>query len=130
MKKCLNCNEEFNGRSDRIFCSPYCKSNYHYQQRKEKEDSLYVKITKQLRLNRKILKEYNKAGKSTVRKQVLIDAGFNPKIFTHYWKNSKNQVYLFCFEFGFMELKENGKSKYVLVQWQEYMNRGTHALGL
>jgi hypothetical protein len=30
-------------------------------------------------------------------------------------------VYLFCYEYGFMKQQENGKSKYVLVQWQPYM---------
>jgi len=32
---------------------------------------------------------------------VLIDQGFNPKFFTHYWKNNKGDVYLFCYEYGF-----------------------------
>lgn len=57
-----------------------------------------------------------------VRKDALIEDGFNPKFFTHYWKNQKGDVYLFCFEFGFLEKKEEEKNKYVLVQWQEYMN--------
>jgi len=30
---------------------------------------------------------------------------------------------LFCFEFNFLELKENRKSKYILVQWQPNMNQ-------
>jgi hypothetical protein len=47
--------------------------------------------------------------------------GFNPKYFTHYWKNKKGNVYLFCYEFGFLETQEQNKKKYVLVQWQDYM---------
>ena len=87
----------------------------------EKEDNLFKKIDKQLRLNRRLLKIFNKAGKSTVRKEELLKAGFNPKYFTHYWKNQKGDVYLFCYEYGFLEKNENNKSKYVLVQWQDYM---------
>ena len=49
-------------------------------------------------------------------------AGFNPKYFTHYWKNQKGDVYLFCYEFGFLKRTENGKAKYILVEWQKYMN--------
>lgn len=52
---------------------------------------------------------------------MLINEGFNPKYFTHYWKNQKGAVYLFCYEFGFLERKEHNKVKYVLIQWQEYM---------
>lgn len=121
MKKCLNCGESFKGRSDKIFCTIYCKSSYHYQKDLEKDSNLFRKIDKQLKLNRRLLKSYNKAGKSVVRKQKLLDVGFNPKYFTHYWKNQKGDVYLFCYEFGFLEKKEQGKAKYVLVQWQDYM---------
>jgi hypothetical protein len=88
----------------------------------DNQDSLYRQIDKQLKTNRRILKEYNKAGKATVRKTVLLNVGFDPKYFTHYWKNKKGDVYLFCYEYGFLKKTENGKDKYVLVQWQDYMN--------
>ena len=123
MKKCPNCNEDFDGRSDKKFCSPYCKSSYHYQKTKESEQSLFKSIDTQLKLNRRLLKAYNKAGKSVVRKQELIKEGFNPKFFTHYWKNQKEDVYLFCYEYGFFKKQEKGKSRYVLVKWQDYMGR-------
>ncbi len=120
---CLNCKEGLKGRVGKKFCSPYCRSNYHYQNNKEKENTLFKKIDIQLKLNRKLLKNFNKAGKSVVRKEVLVSAGFNGNYFTHYWKNQKGDVYLFCYEFGFLERKENGKAKYVLVQWQNYMEK-------
>ena len=121
MKACLNCGEKLKGREGKIYCSPYCRSNYHYQKNKDKETTLFKSIDKQLKTNRRLLKNYNKAGKSVVRKESLHQAGFNPKYFTHYWKNQKGDVYLFCYEFGFLEKQESGKSKYVLVQWQDYM---------
>lgn len=121
MKKCPNCNEDVKGRSDKIFCTSYCKSSYHYQESLDKEESLFKSIDKQLKLNRRLLRKYNKAGKAIVRKESLINEGFSPKYSTHYWKNKKGDVYLFCYEFGFLEKKENGRSKYVLVQWQDYM---------
>ncbi len=62
-----------------------------------------------MRLNRKLLKEYNKAGKSVVRSKVLLDFGFDPNFFTHYWKNQKGEVYLFVYEYGFFE--KNGERK-------------------
>ncbi|MCP4456744.1 MAG: hypothetical protein GY816_01755 [Cytophagales bacterium] len=122
-RKCLDCNKEIEGRIDKKFCSEYCKSAYHYKKNQVKEKSLYSEIDWQLKLNRRILKNFNRAGKATVRKQVLLTTGFNPKYFTHYWKNGKGQVYLFCYEYGFLALKEGQKDNYVLVQWQPYMDK-------
>lgn len=122
-KYCLDCRAPLEGRSDKKFCSEYCKSSYHYKKNRENEDSLYRKIDKQLKKNRKILKKYNKAGKSMVRKDVLIKAGFDSSYFTHYWKNNKGNVYLFCYEYGFLETIDNNKAKYLLIQWQPYMHK-------
>ncbi|MBN8702176.1 MAG: hypothetical protein J0M08_03870 [Bacteroidetes bacterium] len=119
---CLNCNDALEGRIDKKYCSDYCKSNHNYEKNKLKESSLFKKIDLQLKLNRRLLRDFNKAGKSTVRAEKIMEAGFNPKYFTHYWKNQKGDVYLFCFEYGFLKRMENGKAKYILVEWQSYMN--------
>jgi len=57
-----------------------------------------------------------------VRKETLLAEGFNPKNFTGYWKAKNGNLYMFCYEYGFMQSTEKGKDKYVLVQWQNYMN--------
>ncbi len=112
-RRCLECNELIKGRSDKKYCSVYCKSSYHYRKNLERDDNMFVLIDKILKKNRRILKEFNKAGKSIVRKDVLLEEGFNPKYFTHYWKGKSNNLYLFCYEYGFMEKTENNKAKYV-----------------
>jgi len=122
MIQCLYCKSEIKGRKDKKFCDSYCKSAYHYAQNRDKEETLFKKIDKQLKKNRKILKGFNKAGLVTIRKEKLLKEDFDPKYFTHYWKNSKGQVYLFCYEYGFLELKGNGKMRYLLVIWQPYMD--------
>ena len=122
MRECVECEEEISGRVDKIFCTPYCKSNFHYKKNLQKEKGLFVTIDKQLKLNRRLLNHFNKAGKAVIREDELLKVGFNPKYFTHYWKNQKGDVYLFCYEYGYLEKQEHGKSKYVLVQWQAYMN--------
>ena len=118
---CKNCKKELIGRSDKKFCDNYCKSQFHYELQKT-NDSFYQKVDIQLKLNRKILKNYNRAGKATVRSQTLILLGFNPKFFTHFWKNKKGDVYLFVYEYGFLKRKENTIEKYILIQWQDYMS--------
>jgi len=120
---CLYCKEELTGRTDKKYCNLHCKSAYQYQQAKEQPERFYNKVENQLKLNRKILKEYNKGGKVTVRAEVIHKLGFNANFFTHFWKNQKGEVYLFVYEYGFMKLKESTSEKYILIQWQDYMNR-------
>ena len=122
VKHCLACNKELVGRSDKRFCDIHCKSAYHYKKSVEETPKFFYMVDKQLRVNRKILKQYNKAGKATVRCKKLLNEGFNPKFFTHYWKNQKGDVYLFVYEYGFLKRIENNVEKYILIQWQEYMN--------
>ena len=124
MKLCPICDAKIIGRADKTFCSLKCKSAYQYAQRKHNDD-LFFKIDKQLKTNRKLLKTYNKAGLATIRKELLLKEGFNPKYFTHYWKTKKGDLYLFCYEYGFLEHHNNGKKKYTLITWQSYMERNT-----
>jgi len=118
---CLYCKTKLEGRKDKKFCSPYCKSSFHYEKNKDNENSRYEVVKNKLHLNRKLLKKYNKSGLSQIRKEQLINEGFDPNYFTNYWKNYKGQVYLFCYEFGFLEVKNSNPLKYVLITWQSYM---------
>ncbi len=121
--ECLYCKKELVGRTDKKYCNLHCKSAYQYQQAKEQPERFYNKVDNQLKLNRKILKGYNKGGKVTVRAALLKEKGFDDNFFTHYWKNKKNEVYLFVYEYGFLKIKENNLKKYVLVIWQDYMEK-------
>lgn len=120
-KLCPPCQNEVVGRRDKIFCSPACKSSFQYEQRLEQE-AFFFEVDRQLKKNRSILKRHNQVGKTTLRKEVLLAEGFNPRFFTHYWKNHQGDVYLFCYEYGFLSRQEQEKDKYVLVTWQPYMN--------
>ena len=120
MKICPVCGKKLQGRIDKIYCTPKCKNVAQYEKRIVNEQ-FYLFVDKQLKTNRKVLKRYNQSGFTTLRKEVLMKEGFNPKYFTHYWKNKKGQVYLFCYDYGFLDLKESGKEKYLIVEWQDYM---------
>ena len=120
---CLSCNKLLKGRIDKKFCDPFCKSAYHYKRAQEEAPKFYNKVDNQLKLNRRILKEYNKAGKATIRAEILLDKGFDPNFFTHYWKNNKGDVYLFVYEYGFLKKKEHNRDKFVLILWQDYMHK-------
>ncbi len=125
-QECLYCNNKLVGRTDKKYCNLHCKSAYQYKRSKQEPERFYNKVDNQLKLNRKLLKEFNKGGKVTVRSSVLLELGFDPKFFTHYWKNQKGEVYLFVYEYGFLKKTDYGKDKYVLVIWQDYMERPGH----
>jgi len=120
-KRCPECNIEVKGRSDKKFCSAKCKSIHQYENVRKKE-VFYLMVDKQLKKNRRLLKKYNKSGYTTIRSKELLNDGFNPKYFTHYWKTKKGDVYLFCYDFGFLNMNKNGVQKYLIVEWQDYMN--------
>jgi hypothetical protein len=121
MKTCPSCNESFEGRKNKTFCSLYCKSAFNYDKDKNKPLTRFGMVDKQLRLNRKILAKFNQAGKSTIRKQKILDEGFDPRCITGWWKNKKGETYLFCYDHGFIARTENAREKYVLIKWQDYM---------
>lgn len=122
-KTCLFCENELVGRTDKKFCDSQCKSAYQYKQSKEQPQRFYNQVDNQLKENRKILKEFNKGGKVTIRSEILKEKGFNPNFFTHYWKNAKGEVYLFVYEFGFLKTTEHNIEKYILIKWQNYMKK-------
>jgi hypothetical protein len=122
LKKCLACDRDLQGRSDKLFCDAHCKSSYHYKKSLEETPKFFNRVDNQLKKNRRILKAFNKAGKATVRTNKLIELGFDPNFFTHYWKNKKGDVYLFVYEFGFLRREEHSVKKYILIQWQNFMD--------
>jgi len=122
-KTCLSCKKTLEGRSDKKFCDNHCKSAYHYKISINGNGRFYNKVDNQLKLNRRLLKTYNKAGKTTIKASVLIEQGFNPNFFTHYWKSNTNAIYLFVYEYGFLKKTEHNTVKYILIQWQNYMQK-------
>lgn len=119
---CPVCAAAIKGRSDKKFCSQKCKSIQQYE-RRQSQEFFYLMVDKQLKTNRRLLKRYNQSGMATIRKEELMAQGFNPFYHTHYWHNQKGDCYYFVYEFGFLERAMNGKSKYVLVTWQPYMDK-------
>ena len=120
VNKCEECGSVLTGRAGQKFCSVYCKSAFHYKASKHKESSIYVKIDTHLKLNRKILKHYNQTGQSQIKEEMLKKEGFDFNYYTHTWTAKNGNVYLFCYEFGFRDLKDG---KYMLIMWQDYMSK-------
>ena len=114
--KCPVCNTLVIGRRDKKYCSINCKSIAQYEKRID-ENKFYFQVDTQLKINRKILKKYNKIGKTAIRKEVLHNEGFDPNYFTHFRKTTENSVYFYCYDFGFLNINDNNKNKYLIINW-------------
>jgi len=101
--KCLNCGEPFKGRSDRKFCSDYCRNAYNNKW-KSYSNSYIRKISYILKKNRKILSELNPEGKTKVHKKQLLDLGFSFDFFTNIYQTKNGNIYYFVFEYGYLDL--------------------------
>ena len=115
---CLYCNEPLKGRTDKKFCDIQCRSSYHNQTSISSE--AYIKsINKQLRMNRSALRKACPQGKATVRKEFLKSLGMDFKHLTHTWKSKGDNLYYFCYDYGYCPSVDS--EKVVIIQQQKYM---------
>ncbi len=107
-RECVFCEMPFTGRSDKRFCSHYCRTAHH-NKRNHEQEKIFRDIESQLKKNRSILKRLNPAEENIVTKKQLEESGFNFKYITHYIKTEKSKVIMFCFEYGYQDMKKDGK---------------------
>ena len=119
IRKCLQCGKNIQGRSDKKFCDVYCKSTYNNEVLRN-DEVLIRTMNSILRKNRRILKDLNPVGKSSVRKDVLLGGGYRFKYFTHIYKTKQNNIYYFNYDMGIMQ-STSEPEKYIIVNWQDYM---------
>jgi hypothetical protein len=120
-KKCQECSEVLAGRSDKKFCSDTCRTSYNNKINSLDHTGIRV-INSKLTQNRKILKELfytgggatvkNKPKKSEVKKETLLQKGFNFIYYTHALKKDNNH-HFFCYEYGYYSIN---KDEFVLVK--------------
>ncbi len=121
---CLECNTPLKGRLDKKFCNDQCRYLYN-NRKKRKHEAAILYINSVLRKNRSILKTLSPIGKTTVRKKLLINSGFNFDFHTHIYRTNSGMIYYFCYEYGYTLAPEE---KVILVTYQPYMNPAIHKL--
>lgn len=119
-RTCLICNDPVTGRADKKYCSDQCRALANNEKKAKSQYTLHS-TNKILRKNRTILKTLCPQGKATVRKEVLIDLGFQIDTFTSLYVTNSKQVYYICYDFAFLPLKEGNVEKVLIVSRQEYM---------
>ena len=106
MKKlCLDCNEPITGRSDKKVCDDQCRTNYN-NKLKAQDNSLMKEINQILRKNHQILKQCNPDGKTKIKRDTLLQKGFNLCYHTHIYTTQKGVSYTFCYEYGYLALDQ------------------------
>lgn len=102
-RKCLNCGETISGRTDKKFCTDYCR-NYYNNKWRTYSDNYIKKVNNIIKKNRKILTELNPSGKTTVHKNQLLKLGFRFDYCTNIYTTKNGNIYYFCYEQGYLPI--------------------------
>ncbi|WP_209330333.1 DUF2116 family Zn-ribbon domain-containing protein [Lunatimonas salinarum] len=107
-RKCQSCGKPIQGRVDKKFCDDYCRNAYN-NQRTAASTKIVRNINNALKKNRNILaeliKQQGEIAKTT--KQKLIEEGFQFKYITHTYTNKKGNVYVYCYDYGYLPLEND-----------------------
>lgn len=112
---CLDCQQPIVGRADKKFCDDQCRTNYN-NRLKADDDSSLKHINKILRKNYSILKSCNPGGKTKVKRELLLQKGFDFSYHTHLYTTQKGNTYFFCYDYGYLLLE---KEEVLLVKREE-----------
>ena len=102
-KLCLECGERIQGRSDKKFCSDYCRNAYNNKVNKDSKN-LIRNTNNRLRKNYKILSELNSKGKTKVVRNTLNGHNFDFSLFTSIYTTKTGNVYYYVYDQGYLEL--------------------------
>lgn len=111
-KLCLECEEPIKGRSDKKFCSDYCRNAYNNKINKESKN-LIRNTNNRLKKNFKILNELNTTGKTKTTKNKLLDKNFDFNLFTSIYTTKTGNVYYYVYNQGYLKLE---KDYYLLIR--------------
>ncbi|MBT8320236.1 MAG: hypothetical protein KJO90_01055 [Eudoraea sp.] len=103
-RKCLECEDPIKGRTDKKFCSDYCRNAYHNKRNKDSKN-LIRNINNRLRKNYRILDSFPlKDGKTRTTRNRLIDKGFDFDFVTSLYTTKKGSTYFFVYDLGYLPL--------------------------
>lgn len=116
-KHCLACGRAIKGRTDKKFCDDACRNNYN-NSLKATDVNLVRNINNALGKNRRILEAFMANGEEMTKttKDRLLEKGFQFKYMTHTYTNKKGNVYVFCYDYGYLPLDHDW---YLLVKRKE-----------
>ena len=100
---CLECGERIQGRSDKKFCTDYCRNAHNNKVNKDSKN-LIRNTNNRLRKNYKTLSELNSIGKTKVVRNTLNAYNFDFSLFTSIYTTKTGNVYYYVYDQGYLEL--------------------------
>ncbi|MAM18552.1 MAG: hypothetical protein VX712_10440 [Bacteroidota bacterium] len=101
---CAECGETLMGRTDKKFCSDYCRNSFHNRSNKE-SSAMIRKVNKILAMNYRILEKLNPEEKTSVPRKKLEQEGFNFEYFTSNYITKTGNQYFFVYDQGYLKLE-------------------------
>ncbi|NDK54291.1 hypothetical protein GWO68_00030 [Pontibacter sp. BT213] len=118
-RACEHCGAKLIGRIDKRFCSDQCRATAKNSRKAQNAgERLMKEVNTKLRHNRFVLQRHSPEGKTTMRREVLLLAGFDFRHFTHLYRTKQGNTYYFCYDYGYLLLEDD---KVLIVNWQPYM---------
>ncbi len=105
-KACPECGEKLRGRTDKKFCSDYCRNTHHNKVNKD-TSNLIRNTNNLLRRNHRILEELNPGNKTSVSRNKLLAKGFNFEFFTSIYNTKSGNQYFFIYDQGYLKLEND-----------------------
>lgn len=105
-KLCPECNEKITGRSDKKFCSDYCRNSYNNKLNKD-QTNLIRNTNNQLRKNYRILSKLNPVDKSRTTKTILLLQGFSFDFYTTTYTTKTGKIYYFVYDQGYLPIEND-----------------------
>jgi hypothetical protein len=104
--KCIECQKEIVGRTDKRFCTINCKNNFNYRHRIETK-----KITKTvdgyLHRNREIIELLmGTSKKETFDRNVIVRTGFKFDYFTGIYTNKEGKMYRILYDYAWLDFSD------------------------
>ncbi len=110
---CKECGIALKGRRDQKFCSDFCRNQFNNR-------SYALRLAEQRQINRILVQNKQiicyyllMEGKRKVKMLELYQKGFNFEFHTHQKRTKNGQVYIFCYDFGYLRLSTD---QFILVQ--------------
>ncbi|MCB0401178.1 MAG: hypothetical protein KDD41_03785 [Flavobacteriales bacterium] len=105
-QKCMECGERIVGRSDKKFCSDYCRNTFNNKIHREGK-KLIRATNARLQKNWRILEELNPEASTQILKDDLLDLGFDFNLCTSIYWTKEGKPICFCYNQGFLKLDEH-----------------------
>lgn len=102
---CMECGQEFIGRSDKKFCTDQCRSAYNNRLNSD-STNMMKSINYSLRKNRRILIDLLVKGNNKVEHDHLVQLGFILKYCTHDRITNNGKQYKFWYDHGILMEKD------------------------